>query len=413
MDKDWLTGSKIVKSLADAYNKNAIYPLQDKQDIFFKKHDSKGLAGVIIHHNNEFTDELSPPKGNILIFEDDTPLKINFISPRLGSIIILVPILESGKYTNGYFKGQLNKLLLLDESTTNSIDFNLLLSSSLKDSSKWIPTLGSYKNSVSVIKTKNGRDKCQYYIRVQSGPQAAGTGLTVDLQRKKLERKNMTIGEFCDSQMYKTLLLLVKRNAQRLAFNAAKILNVNVRHYGDPWAKVENMEYEPQLAEPTVENVFYSMRKQNIDGVKSVIIYNHVVDTMGAKGGVLFSGDPSREQRLYSLYDKKNNYHTKGFKNSAWNSFPGFTSKKRSYELHDIDKPIISRSFAEKMKKTITWKTKASTGDLNHPIFSLNHKGMGDTSITSEAHKYNVSVLGAKYGYVDFKTVSCVISSPK
>ena len=408
--------TKINSSLVTEYlmNEGYVVPIEEKQQEFFKKNDDDKFLGVILHHNNLFVDDITPPKGNVCSYDGNTDAKVIHITPRLGSIIIAVPIKNSNIYNDDYFREKLSDLKI-DADPSKIMDFDLLVSPDKKDIREWDCSLGGNKNSVSIIKYEIKRGEYAYYIRVQTDGQSAGAGFSSKVQERHLKGNPYSLSDICDSKEYNSLLLLSKRNAQRIAYKVSKKLGVNVEHYDDPWAKVEPYVEAPQLAVPTIENVFNSMRKHKVGNKNCVLSFNHVVDTSKAKGGLFFCADPTFKQRLYSLYDKKNGgYQVKNLENKAFNSFPTFTSKYRSRNIYEQEKSIkkLPTGIKYRVKNSMTWDGKTGDNDFTHPILYMSHSQMDSDTVGNKAHEYNKNVLGAKFGHVDFDTVVCNIAPP-
>ena len=390
-------------------------PLDREQWKFFQEMDrdlGKAFIAAHVHSNNQFTNNITPPHGNVLVIAKDARFNPKYVSDRLGAVVILVKVQNSSRYSNRHFKDRLARLGTVGPRWhAEGIDEDLLHSDDMcgRDVRPWSESLGARGNSISVVKEEKDRNDYTYYIRVQTDSQTAGAALRRLALQAVHAKPDFSFGDFVNSEAYNRAKLLSVRNARRLAAQAAEALDVTVVTEDDAYANVLPHRAVPQLAVPSVVNVFSSVKESEVGGVPVVLVYNHTVDTEEAQGGVLISSDPTYSQRLYSKYSREVGTEVPRFDNGAFGSFPAFTGKERNKLTGEkIHYGKMTANVQELIHSSITWDEKdPAEMEVKHPMLTCECKPLDE-----KHHEWNRDRLGAKYPFTDLQTVICKMAHP-
>ena len=252
-------------------------PTRIAMDAMVENYPDKALSKVVTFVNARFDDPMNVPSGVITIHPMDANVHRDSITPEMFTYTTVCAVNDrNGVLNNEYFK---QKKELMNESIEQNSENPARIegvetNSGYVDREPWSAELGE-NGYAGIYKQQTDDDK--YFVVVQS----CASKVYEDYKRK-IVNNEMTFKDVLADNSFICGLNLAKRNCERLAYNVATSLGVEIHTTPDSCAKVD----EEYIAKPFKSVAHDGMTKPLtkigdiiLDGERQAAIYNMVTPT--------------------------------------------------------------------------------------------------------------------------------------
>jgi hypothetical protein len=184
---------------------------------------------------------------------------------------MIVPILSDRVLTDADFEGKEHLLQeAVPQFSKNPPSLKCQSNQTHVDGKVWNPEFGEDEHAFAgVFKQTKGRES-RFFIGVQAGAPMACKQL-----RDRIARKSMTFEELLNDNDYNYAHYIAQRNAQRIAYNVARALQLPIRHMSDI-GSFKEYEYSglPMRAVPYYVQPTSTIQRISHDAQSAIGVYN-------------------------------------------------------------------------------------------------------------------------------------------
>lgn len=247
-------------------------------------HDTQELH---VHLNASRRDECDFARGFAMAVDPDAPLNTEILHEAMIGQTAMVKIQNSEDLSDAYFTDRMYILEQVPEMSDRAARIGMFDADAGTDTATWSPVLG--KNAyIGVYKTEKGHE-----VSYALGVCTQRTPIGYDLYETAREKgSDTTYAQFTDSSEYAAAQSLSRRNAQRLLYNLAQKLGVEIAGELDTHALRSPSAERAYLATLDVHNEFNTLQLRKWNDRNAAVVFDNAVNLQRARGGTLFQLSP-------------------------------------------------------------------------------------------------------------------------